>query len=528
MTHRDRGLRKTTASLVRQGLSFALAVAAITSITACSSESSLEIHNPGAYVDGLRGANNLAHGSQIVPPMATLPDFSSTLAAQAFSGLPESEYSSEELVGLVKRAGGSVAETAALVCELPGVDRQQVTTLVPGAESLPSEIPSVTTVNDVPDAIAAYRSAHCMGREPRLTAETQTTIRKAVSANAVLALAAVAAGLLERTSAIAPNAREALVAELSSRIDTQGCNEAILEESSALAGLGARLPEPLLRCSQSREFSLQDSGTLNTLRAAGAEPSQVADLLRKSTNQTQEWTMVRESTVSDWDQPVGMGTVEATRDAVELLTLTDNELPAWIRQGVQLAVNAYRSKEFVPNDAQAADLLFLCQVVLRECPSGLLEQVENAVRSEVLNTLSDRDYEVARMVSALATTGATSPIACTPALVSKWTTDAPLTLAAIIAGNDTCLTMSNRTESEYRKLALQAANEGEMDRAVAYAQILKYLVPVMTDTTFHSAMVSAWGRVSGKLHAADQDEYLRKGRPLRLELTMAQYADTID
>lgn len=528
MTHREKGLRNAAVSRVRQGLSLALTVTAITGITACSSESSLEVRDPSAYVDGLRGVNDLAHGSRIVPPMATLRDFSSTLAAQAFSGMPEAEYSSEELEGLVKRTGGSIAETTALICELPGVNHQQVAALVPGATSLSPEVPNIATVNDLPDAIDAYRSAKCMGREPRLTAETQASIREAVSTDAVLALAVVAAGLLERANAMAPSARDDLVTALSSRIDSEGCDEAILEESSALAGLGAQLPDPLLRCSQFRELSLQDSGTLDTLRAAGAEPSQVAAILRASANQTQEWTMVRESVLSDWDQPVGMGTVEATRDAVELLALTDSDLPAWVRQGIQLATNAYRSKEFVPNDAQAADLLFLCQVVLEKCPDGLLAQVENAVKSMELDTLSDRDAEVARMVKALNTTSSATVITCTPKLALKWATDAPLTLAATIARNDACLTMTNHTEQEYREYALQAANDGEIDRAIAYSQIRKYLVPVMTDTTFHDAMVTAWAKATGKLHAADQDEYLKKGRPLRLELTMAEYADAIE
>lgn len=505
-------------------LAFCLLVGGLTS---CSASGTLDVRDPASYVDSLRGANDLAHGSLVVPPMATLRDFSSTLAAQSYAAVPHATYSDRELADLVARTGGTPPELAALICKLPGADRALVTSVVPQATSVSPRLPSVRSSNDLPDAFDAYRSARCMGLNPEVTTAYEASVRKAVAGDPVLALSAVGIGLLSKQHAIDPKALANATVVTERHIGINGCDESTLAESAALASLGAALTARAQQCAQSRGIALQDSETLDTLLIAGVDRPQVASILAASAEQVFEWTMVRESVLSDWPQPVGFGTLEATRDAVELLVLTDSSQPTWIRDGVGRAVDAYVAKELTANDSQAADLFFLCSVVLSRCPAGLNERVAQVVRTTDLSTLNDKDIEIARIMSAFTSSGSTLPTSCTPPLSHKLALDAPSTLAALAASDEDCLTASGLSQLEYRERAIHSAKNGDVDRAIAYSRIRKYLVPVAPDKGFQQEMVEIWTTLTNKAHQVDTDKFLERGRPLNLELTRARYADAI-
>lgn len=480
------------------------------------------------YVNSLRGENDLAHGSLIVPPMATLSDLVATLAAEDYSGSPPTSYSTEELSGLVGRTGGDAAELTALVCQIPGITHSQIKALIPEANSLPATLPDVSGVDDMPDLLAVWRSADCLGNHPSMSAADRLSIEKAIAQSPLIALSALDAGIVESENVLSASGRTNLLRDLDHEVTADGCDEEALEVANALAALGAELTPVLQRCAATPDLVLSRSSSLNTLRMAHVKPSQVASLLKANRERVHEWTMVRESLLQDWPSPVGFGTLEATRDAVALLTLTDNAIPTWIGDGVALALTAYSTGELVPVESQGPDLLYLCATVIDQCPADLQTLVEGTATRLDTKSIPNNDATVARLFDALTAADLALPVTCTPELAHRWAMDAPLTLVALSATQDDCVTMSGVTEQEFAARALESLQDGKVDESIAYSRLRKQLVPVVRDDEQYERMAAEWARLVEKLRKADTDEYLEKGQPLSFVLRRAELFDALE
>ena len=477
------------------------------------------------YVDSLRGANDLVHGSLVVPPTANLKDFASTVAAQAYAGLAKVEYSDAALSQLVARTGGDSTELLAQVCAIPGVDGDRATALVVKVGTLPDPMPTFDGIDDFPALADAWEVLRCFDRQPLATAAYRQAVRDAVAPYPLAALRAVDLGLLDAGEV---TNFDSVAPDLAQRLSQDGCTEDVMEEASALQGLQMTLSADLHACALYSGSPVSRASTLDTLRMADAPAAQVADLLRRSPEQIREWTTLDETLLPEWPKPIGLGTLEATRDAVELLTLADIPRPSWISSGVQSALGALSSEKLEPTDSQAADLLYLCTVTLDNCPPQLRDQVTNAIRKEGVQDVPNADARVARMVEALVIAGTEMPITCTSGLARIWVEDAPLTLAALAATQEPCITLTTRSEGDFARLALSAMNDGELEQAVAYSRMRKYLVPVVSDVQQRSRMLDALAQFDKQLRAVGKNGQLERARPVNLELARAALRDAIE
>ncbi|MCL1839276.1 MAG: hypothetical protein FWG47_08235, partial [Propionibacteriaceae bacterium] len=367
----------------------------------------------------------------------------------------------------------------------------------------------------------------CIGIDITVSPEYQLSVNKAVREYPLVALRAKKAGLLNDLQVLVSFSESTFTADLEQRMSTHGCDEGLMEDANALSALGVKLSQKLEICARSNVMSITRSSTLETLVLAEVDRSQVDSLLNAIPYQMQEWTMVRESSLLDWPEPLGFGTLEATRDATELLQLVDQERPPWIENGVGRAVEAYVSGEMEPSERQASDLLFLCTVVSGNCPQGLRDIVAKTINSINVAAVTDDDGMVARMVETAVVARLEVPVKCTSELASNWMTTSPLTLLALSSIEANCIELAGFTEQELALLSLQAIRANAPEHAAAYSNMRKHLVPVMNDQQQHEEMSAQWEAYLTRLETADVEDYVGKARPVRFELIRARFFDAI-
>jgi hypothetical protein len=383
-----------------------------------------------------------------------------------------------------------------------------------------------TDLNDldgVRNAVFYALAGDCLGIPVSLPEQWKVDITATVSRSPTLALLAEYAGLLVRDDLYSPSS--ATVSDLVEQIASSGCDDWALAESAAVDHFSASVPVDVEKCLHSTSVVLSDPQILDFLCLADWGASNVSELMLANPLAIRIWTQVEESYTTDWDTPIGLGTLSNTRDAARLLVISDSEVEfVWMRRGVEAAIAGYRSGERELTDLEAADLLVLCDVyALGTCPTGLKERVSDFVKNELASLAEPPmdDFLLARLVDTATWADLDVDISCPSGDFRQWMATSPLTAMAIGVGHKECYEEDELTSEEASSAVFQKLSQNDVNGAVSWA-MLRWLLESPNDD-YRAQARQAWVDMIDRLRELESPDAIDKARPLTLELMHADF-----
>ena len=484
-----------------------------------------------AYVQLLRGENDLAHASLEIPATSSLPTVASAIAAIRYAQRTPPAVSRQALARLTQRSGEEPSWAAFYLCQATGGDPAVVSGIL-GAETVeqlraPPEA-AVESVNDVADRVVLESTRRCLGSTTELDAATRGALERHSAGNPLVA-ARVAELFALVGAAPAATLGSADVRAVETAIAAEGCTEWTQAASIAVQRLATATP--LDACARSTTVEIIEPTSLTYAIAAGMPPAQVAALLDHNAAAVERWLSV-EATVAHPDgAPLGLGTLASTRDALALLRLRgDASTPEWMSRGVVAASKAERN-----DPSELLDLLHLCTVLEAPCDDAALAEANRAMRTALDDLLGGEllggdlpapmtdGAEEARLLETAIALGHEPRGHCTGDTPARLLDDAPQLLAMLATVDKACVQSLDLGDEALAREVERAVVELRPEDALALCLLRSLSTASGHDSsTFpqraRAALDGLWLRF-GAEHGPD---FLSSARPLRVELLTAK------
>lgn len=462
---------------------------------------------PG-YLESLRGADDLAHGTAEEPPRATLA--SSAHAAALLRSRGESVAVDPSFwKGLVAPSGEDAGWVAYYAC-LAGADQVKIEQIL--GTSVASFLPEVQGADEMShpmsgnDALAQLtgrRVRQCVGK-PSATGPIEVSEENAIIVKARLNRAGFGGGP-------APSDEE--VAHVAYLVGQQGCNVWNQASSWAVSVLRPNVQDvSLQQCRDLTRLALDDPVGLYTSVELGMPEAQATRIA--SSDELKGW-LTSEWTVRDPTRPsIGNGTIANTVLLVELARIKGWALPEWLGQGVAAA--AKERKRYDPA------LAFLCQTAHEPCDPAVRaeEPTQRQVAGRVLDgSMTDGEGRLA----ALAALGdsAVQEGLCAGHEADLFRT-APQTFSTLAAVDKTCWEPIRPSAQELTDRITSAMKQGNLDEARALMLlaeavhgkivIREQMVPRVND---------AWASILDAISQQRGPDFITRARPLNFMLFSA-------
>ena len=507
-------------------------------LTACTpTVSTPEIDRAAAaleYVELLRGANDLAHGSLDVPSPSTLPAYAAVTSALRHADLPVPEASRDALVDLTRRSGEDAAWATFYLCAATGGDIPRVTDVVDDKNFGAGGIDSV---NAAADRIIAESARACVGAPALLRDDDWSALAQWSSGNALVAVQLAA--LARRLGHPVPTGllTSADLTSIAAAVEADGCSDwahansvATRSLATAPAAVPTAVPAAIEACAANDAVVLTDPTVLFYLVAADVAPAHLARLLGANEGVVQRALEVEGSRATPGAAPTGLGTIASSRDAVLYLRLSGaTRVPDWLPSGVLDAV----SGELAPRDS--IDALFLCAALELDCPTAFLTRARTLTRDVIDASLSEssdapaRVNGAARAVETAREARLDVPSACTRDRVTAWLADDPQLLAAFAVGEKECVELVALDDATLTPLLRDALDNLRPEDALAYCLVRLLAGSARPDdsdfsTAAHAGFDALWSQIDSE----NGDDFLAAARPLRIELAHAKESQWLD
>lgn len=489
-----------------------------------------------AYVELLRGENDLAHGSLEVPATSSLPDASAAIAAIRHSGRAAPQLADDTLARLVQRAGDEPAWVAVQLCEATGDDRAAVERIL-GAEVIASILAiapgSIDSANDVADRITLETARSCLGvdGDDDLDAATRTALERYAAGNALVGARLL--GLYGERGYATP--RELVQSSDASRVAAaladEGCTEWVFAHSVATLRLGAvsdgatdDASRSIRDCATSTTVPLTEPASLSYAIAAGLDPEQTALLLDHNADALETWLVVEPRIAEPGDAPIGLGTVSSTRDALALLRLRGVVTePRWMGEGVVAASGG----DIEPADR--IDLLHLCVALEVSCDATFVHEATELLTTETASVVDAvlaggiDDFTAARLLETATSLGPLPAEYCSRNEASALYARAPQVLAVLATVEKACVELLRLTDDGLATAVEDALDDLRPDDALALC-LLRSLAngADRQPSTFTLRSRAALERLWIQFDTQNGDGFLHSARPLRVELLTAK------
>jgi len=508
------------------------AVVAIVMLTACTATTSPPEFDRAAsaleYVELLRGANDLAHGSLDVPSPSTLPAFAAVASALRHTGRPVPEVSRDALNELSRRSGEDVAWSAFYLCEATGGDPTSVKDTLRAAEVRP-----VDSVNDAADRIITETARHCLGLPTRLRDDDWRDLARWSSGNALVGvqLAALARRLEHPTPTALLSAAD--ITSIASAVEADGCSDWVHANSVAARAL-AEVPSVVEDCASNDALVLSDPTVLLYLVAANLDPAQLSRLLDANEGVVERALAAEGSVATPGTTPTGNGTIASSRDAVLYLRLSGvSRVPSWLSHGVLTAIESGLD----PGDL--IDGLYLCAALELDCPDAFLSRARDATRDAIDAAVNESADDGARAVETAREAALDVPQTCTRDRAESWLAEDPQLLAALAAGEKECVELVELDDATLTSLLTHALDDLRLEDALAYCLLRLLSANARPDgqqatgsqpsnSTFTTTARDGFSALWSRLDAENGGDFLSSARPLRIELAQAKEYQWLD
>lgn len=454
------------------------------------------------YLDSLRGANSLAHGTVEQPPKAALALSAHAVALLTARGEEVEIVPSfwRELVALSgEDAGWAVYYLCLMEADLGTIGQivdnpvKKVMPEVLGNE----EVSGAVSGNAALEQLVGRNVRTCLGEHaasgPIQVSETDTTI--------------IRARLKKMGYGGTPAVSDAEVEYISSLIDENGCNDWNQASAWAVHFLSPeKQNQTIADCRESTNIPLGDPVGLYTSFELGMPSGQVEK--RASTAELKSWLSSEWATRGQNEESVGNGTVANTILLVELARIRGWNIPDWVVGGV---AEASRHPE-----TQGAAMSYLCQVTKAKCDAAVqIDQVgQLEIAPKVLEgSLTD---EEGRLLALASIKEEVQEGLCVQREAEVYRA-APQTFATLAAVDETCWQPLSPGVDELSQRIVSAVRDGNLEEARALmllaetvhgrVAIKEQLVPVVQD---------AWNSVLEKINEERGEDFLVRSRPLNL------------
>lgn len=486
-----------------------------------------------SYVDSLRGANDLAHGSLDAPSIATLAGLAAIAHVDRVVGTTSVVVSEAELAQLALQSPEDSPAVFDQVClllegdadlalDLVGEDRgHQVETLKIHSDERIDDPNSATRFVD------AFSAITCLdGEPPQVSDSVQAQLRE-VLADAPLAWAyARAAGVpgLEGRA----EQWERLEADLEGRLQTESCDAWNQAEAAVLA-TGASNPSAMKRCAVQTTTVLDEPTVLRYLVAAGVPVDVLRSIRESNGDSIRVWADPSDGTDGE---PVrresGLGTLTATRDAFQLLRYTGAEAPSWMAVGVRKAMSAIEGDpDSISDLSAAADVLILCDEVPDACSGSTIDSATTTLRSfgaDWTGSSQDRDLTEARIFEAFEVAGLATP-RCSAGTVNDWYQRAPATLATLANGQKECGELLGLGRDRSLLDAVTILHSANYSAAGAPVLLHMLTSDGTFDDNYKKTVDDAFDDLTVSMDRSMGVGYMERARPLTVELLRARLAN---
>lgn len=382
-------VRQASGAATRFGVAAPLLVCLVLLVAGCTAFGEpLALDVQPGYMDSLRGADSLAHGTAEEPPKAMLA--ASAHAAALLRTRGESvEVDPSFWRDLVAPSGEDAVWVGYYAC-LVGADRAAIEQILgESVELLVSrteggdEVNQPLSGNDALEQLTGRRVRECLGM-PFAAGRVEVSEKDAIIVKARLKRAGFDGGPL-------PSDLE--VEHVASLVGQQGCNGWNQASSWAVSVLRPDVQNATLQqCRNLNDLVLDDPVGLYTSVELGMSQAQAQAIA--STEELRTW-LSSEWTVRDPGQPsTGNGSIANTVLLVELARLKGWSLPAWVAGGVAEASRAQKGYD--------PALVFLCQAVPASCEPALVAKIPTQleVAERVLDhSMTDGEGRLAALAS---------------------------------------------------------------------------------------------------------------------------------
>ena len=440
-----------------------------------------------AYLEALRGDNDLVRGSLEIPPQASLATLSAAITGFRQAGLPVPVVSDDDLRELANRSPEPDEAVVAQVCAVVDGDRARVArVLAPEVESTAVAISEVSSVDvvDLNSAVTAadwVLTADCMGfSTDKELDELRGRILDVVTADA---------GVL-------------------ATLNGQG----LWEGDSDLPPVEAPEIEPPDLLAQPRDL----------LSVVGSDLSreELRSYVDRHSEVTARWVSVESSYLEPGTRGgAGTGTIANARDAVSLsLIAGDGSVPAWLADGVQVALKETAPEDLAVMDAHG-DVAVLCDAVAGACGTEQRDAALERLRDSVarVGDIPDSDAQTARILEA-GQRFELSAGPCDAQTAERWLASAPAALGARAAQEKTCWELLEVSMQELDRAAVTAIDADDPVSAVGILQLRALKFPDPPPVSLGEDVDAALARLQERLDASEGESWTERARPLSFEL----------
>lgn len=514
------------------------AIAALTAtligVTGCTSpedERSATQADTYEYVDRLRGVNDLAHSSLELPAAATLAGVAAIAMSQRYVGAEPEPIDDVELRRLADRSPEDAPAIFSQLCEISSGDSRKARSALSPDDAASLDALSAKDLPSIDDEDAAVLAADVLSAmacrdgvaATAVPHDIRDRLHQSVESFPLPFASLQHQGLLAESSS--PTVAPEDIEQLQSEIAAEGCTQWRQAWATA-ASRAATLPDTIMQCAESTTTELDDPTVLYYFVSAQMPRAVLSGILEHNAAAVSEWSRVDAVFSTGTDEPTGLGTIAATRDAVTLLKTRGIDTPPdWITDGLATALEG---DPLAWSDAgSASDFLYLCESLAGACPASVIEEVRSTVTASIedlsLPAPGD-DLSAARILEAAAVAELELP-GCTPETVDQWAQDAPLSLAMLAMSQKECWETLSLSKQDYIEDASAAMQTTEYPSAAGYV----ILHALGTDGSGDSEMRDAVSAsLDGLIALIDESEgagYVAKARPLPLELLRARIED---
>jgi len=480
------------------------------------------------YVDSLRGVNDLAHSSLELPAAATLAGVAAVSMSQRYVGAEPELIDDVELRRLADRSPEDTPAVFSQLCEISSGDAQKARDALSVDDEAVVDALSAKDLPSIDDEDAAVLAADVLSalacRDGVHTAAVPQDIRdrlqQSVESLPLPFTSLQHQGLLSDTSSpmVAPEDIEQLEAEIAA----EGCTQWRQAWATA-ASRATTLPDTILHCAENTTTTLDDPTVLYYFVSARMPRDVLSALLQRNAAAVSDWTRVDATFNTGSDEPTGLGTVAATRDAVALLKLEGIETPpAWIREGLAAAS---RGDALAWADASSAsDFLYLCVSLPGACPASMLDEVRTTVTAgiEGMSTSAPGDdLSTARILEAAAVAELELP-GCTPEMADDWAENAPMSLAMLAMSQKECWETLSLSKQDFIDAASSAMQTMQYQSAAGYMILHALGTDGSGDSEMRDAVSASLDDLIASIDESEGAGYVSKARPLPLELLNAR------
>lgn len=366
----------------------ALAAVLMNGCSNSSDEASLDVQE--TYLNSLRGANSLAHGTAEQPPRAALAPSAHAVALLKSRGV-EVNLDPQLWNRMIESSGENSTWVAYYLCmagsnleqieQFTGRSASDIITETAGKKKVDDS--REITANTALEELVERKVLACLGEQP------DTGVVETQEPNSLI----VRARLKRMGYGGGPAASEAEIAHVESLVLEQGCTDWNQASAWAVLALNPEAQNQVLEnCRMSVENELNDPVALYTSTELGM-PNELVEKFA-STEELETW-LSEEWAIRDQDsESRGNGTLENTVALVELTRIKGWKIPDWVAVGVKDASSS--------GTKDVAAMLYLCQTTNASCDSRVgtrkISQLE--VAGKVLDeSVTDTEGRLLAMAS---------------------------------------------------------------------------------------------------------------------------------